>query len=668
MGILWPQWAAESNAINKVLTVNRTRRFVSLVWCRATIRQLVKMCRSRRFDPAAEAAFQRFYATQNYTPARFGLAIGFIAWCVFGVWDVLAFPELLGPLLTVRLLLVAPILGGLWWVIVHRPEVFKARMQRGLLVGQASILFGLFLLMGIVWTADPLVALQRFWPAFMGVLFYQYAFLGMRLYLAAILGILTLVALSVAVFLSSMATPIAGALVLQFILLNGLGMIVCARHEIHHRTLFRLREHYLRQVRTAQTARAKALRYSQRVNTARGLLKAERAKTAAAITEKERFFSAAYHDLQQPLSVIGLYLRLARGKLGRAAVSTDIQPDLAVIEGAAQDIALMFKGVRDTWSIGGSEPIIEAVELNPVFDEIARNWDDRARQKGLALRVIRRMRPPFFVFSDRTLLKRALSNLVGNAIKYTEHGGLLFGSVGWAGRPSVLIHVRDTGIGIPEAFQTRIFDEYFRIDPSRHDRKRGLGLGLSIVRRIEQSLPGHRLSFHSRLGHGSRFSLEAPAAKEPLAASQSTDNPAAEESAQDILAGKYVVVVEDERLILDALVAAVREAGCLAEGVESAAAARALFAVRDRCPDILVTDYRLQCGETALDIIASLRNQFEWSRDTPALIVTGELMDLTPLLTGVQGPYDIYRKPIDAETLLRRLSELVTPPRPSYPR
>ena len=262
------------------------------------------MRRSRRFNPAAEAAFQNFHATQNYTPARFGVVIGFIVWCLFGVWDVLAFPELYRPLLTVRLFLVAPILGGLWWGIVHRPEIFKAHMQHGLLVGQAAILLGLLLLMGIVWTVDPAMALQRFWPAFMGVLFYQYAFLGMRFHLAALLGLIALLVLSVAVCLSGMAAPIAGAVVLQFTLLNGLGMIVCARQEIHHRALFRLREHYLRQVRTAQAAHARALRYSQRVSTARDLLKAERAKTAATIAEKERFFSAAYHDLQQPLSVI----------------------------------------------------------------------------------------------------------------------------------------------------------------------------------------------------------------------------------------------------------------------------------------------------------------------------------------------------------------------------
>jgi len=141
-----------------------------------------------------------------------------------------------------------------------------------------------------------------------------------------------------------------------------------------------------------------------------------------------------------------------------------------------------------------------------------------------------------------------------------------------------------------------------------------------------------------------------------------TDVPSTKESALDTLAGKYVVVVEDNRHILDALVEAIREAGCLVEGVESATAARALFIARDRCPDLLVSDYRLPCGETALDVIASLRDQFEWASDTPTLIVTGELMDLAPLLADLQARYAIYRKPIDAETLLRRLRELVTPP------
>jgi hypothetical protein len=120
--------------------LNRIRRFAPFIWCRVTFRQLAKMRRSRRFNPAAEAAFQSFYASQNYAPARFGVALGFIAWCTFGLWDVLAFPELCGPLLAIRLLLIAPILGGLGWVIARRPEVFKACMQRCLLVGQASIL------------------------------------------------------------------------------------------------------------------------------------------------------------------------------------------------------------------------------------------------------------------------------------------------------------------------------------------------------------------------------------------------------------------------------------------------------------------------------------------------------------------------------------------------
>jgi CheY-like chemotaxis protein len=292
-----------------------------------------------------------------------------------------------------------------------------------------------------------------------------------------------------------------------------------------------------------------------------------------------------------------------------------------------------------------------------MFDEIARELGERALRKGLVLRVNKRRRPPLFALSDRTLLKRALSNLVGNAIKYTECGGVILGAVSL--QSSIRIDVRDTGIGIPEEFQARIFDEYFRIENSGRDRRRGLGLGLSIVRRIEESLPDHRLSFRSRPGWGSRFSLEVPATAGPASESVSSVGLLTTSPVREILQGKYVVVVEDERLILDGLVEAIRHAGCLVEGVESAAAARALFADRDRCPDILVTDYQLKCGETALDIVAALRDRFEWASGTPVLFVTGELMNPITVPADFEGTYDVYYKPIDADALLCRLRDLV---------
>jgi CheY-like chemotaxis protein len=256
------------------------------------------------------------------------------------------------------------------------------------------------------------------------------------------------------------------------------------------------------------------------------------------------------------------------------------------------------------------------------------------------------------VRSNRILLKRALSNLVSNAIKYTERGGVVLGAVGLSSR--VRIDVWDTGLGIPAAFQSRIFDEYFQVANPAGERKKGLGLGLAIVRRIERNLPGHQLHFTSTPGRGSRFSLSMPVGSKPRGcAMQAT-------GVDRLLEGKYVVVVEDERTNLDGLVWALSEAGCIAEGVDSAEAARLLFAERDRCPDILVTDFLLGQGATGLDAVAALREAYEWATEVPILFVTGDL-DVFPKLVGFQGFYTIHYKPIDTDVLLAKLCYMLKP-------
>jgi len=84
-------------------------------------RQLEKPLWSRPFDPAKEAAFQQFYADRTYAQSRFGVSLAFIAWCAFSTWDVLGFPLLSERLMAIRLLLVAPIIGWVWWVSAKCP-------------------------------------------------------------------------------------------------------------------------------------------------------------------------------------------------------------------------------------------------------------------------------------------------------------------------------------------------------------------------------------------------------------------------------------------------------------------------------------------------------------------------------------------------------------------
>lgn len=616
--------------------------------------------RGHHFAQAEEGAFRAFHADRTYAQARCGIALGFVAWCGFAIWDVMAFPALCLELITVRLLLVAPVLGGLWWFLANRPQHFKARMSLYLACGPWAASVGLLLMLELAYRVTPEQAFVQIWPAFAGIFFFEYAFLGLLFAPAALLGNVSLVLVGLFGVSSHVPTATLVGAFLTLASFNVLGMIVCAREEIHQRMLFRVGHHYRRQVGTARQERENARRArdeacAERVRSEMALtqLELERTKVEGLTHERERFFSAAFHDLQQPLSIIGLYVRLAKGKVEGGQV-LGVEPELAAIEGAAQDIAAMFKGVREAWDLGHAAPELALVDVNELLAEIALELRTRAERKGLSLRFRPSRAAPCCARSDRALLKRAVCNLVINAIKYSQQGGVVLGAV--RTRDRITISVRDTGVGIAEAWHGRVFDEFVRVNDPAQARQPGLGLGLSIVRRIQQALPEHRLELWSRSGRGSRFSLIMPAAAKDSTASCPMLVPA---PVRDALRDKYVLVVEDERLILDGLLESLRAAGCVAEGVAGVVAARSLLASRDRCPDALVTDHRLRDGETGADIVAVLREQFEWAAATPVVFVTGAL-DWPGPPQGFDGRWQVLRKPIDPDGLVRRLGALLS--------
>ncbi|MFZ4703040.1 MAG: ATP-binding protein, partial [Candidatus Methylumidiphilus sp.] len=582
-----------------------------------------------------------------------------------GLWDGLGFPGLLAELAAIRFGFIAPMLAGVVWLIVYRPNQFRDNLQCILLTVPLIAALGLFLMMTVAQQEDANKAFAQYWPGFSALYYFVYAFLGMRLFPASLVGVLSFAMVCLAASRHGVQSSTSGPAILHLAILNVLGIIICARMETQDRTLFRMRQHHFRLSRSAraerlnaQEARDETLLENTRAEAALMLAQSERAKLALAIAERERFLSAAYHDLQQPLTTIGLYVRLAKDKLGEKEDAA-IQSDLEVVESAAQDIALMFKGVRDTWEVGGVQPNIEVVNLYSVFAEIARELRERAERKGLALRIRESTCPMLRVRSDRRLLKRALSNLVCNAIKYTDRGGVVLGSVCLESK--VRIDVWDTGIGIPPEFQQRIYDEYFQINNAPHDHTQGLGLGLSIVKRIEKNLPDHKLNLSSRPGKGSRFSLTVPRTSEHCPALFGTGETYPRLARNRSLEGKYIVIVEDDPANLNGMIQTLGGSGCIVEGVDSVENASRLFAERERCPDILVTDYLLRYGQTGLEAIVALRQHFEWAQDVPVLFVTGEL-ELKSKLVNFKGVYDIHCKPIEPDIWLEKVSALLTYP------
>jgi signal transduction histidine kinase len=215
---------------------------------------------------------------------------------------------------------------------------------------------------------------------------------------------------------------------------------------------------------------------------------------------KTRLMAEVGHDLTQPLTVIiGTLERLAMtaDELGRSMIN---RANAAAGRMERAFTALMEKARME---VGTVAPKSQRFALDLLFEELRDQHGEDARRKSLELHVLPSGE---MVVSDPTLLASILHNLVSNAIRYTDRGKVEIRARQSDGK--LLVEIEDTGIGIAETQLPLIFDEFRQLDG---DRRRGMGLGLSIVKRTAELL-GHRLSVHSKVGAGSRFTVEVPCA------------------------------------------------------------------------------------------------------------------------------------------------------------
>jgi two-component system, OmpR family, phosphate regulon sensor histidine kinase PhoR len=217
-------------------------------------------------------------------------------------------------------------------------------------------------------------------------------------------------------------------------------------------------------------------------------------------------FSAAVmalagHDLRAPLQVI----IAAHDMLGRRIHGEAEQVQLRLIENAAMQIAESLTQLVEVLrlqqaSTGG---YLEPIPLHPILSALAFEFTGLAAAKGIELRVLP---ASTLVSSNPVLLSAILRNLIRNAINYSPYGGHVLVACRRRGSEAH-IEVRDSGIGIPRAELTKVFEAFHRADANHAD---GLGLGLFIVQRAAQFL-GHRIEVRSAAGRGSCFVVVANA-------------------------------------------------------------------------------------------------------------------------------------------------------------
>ncbi|MDP4025591.1 hybrid sensor histidine kinase/response regulator [Methylobacterium sp. NEAU 140] len=400
-----------------------------------------------------------------------------------------------------------------------------------------------------------------------------------------------------------------------------------------------------RRVREAITLRFENTALIERLRAETGAAHRARQDAERANAAKSQFLAAASHDLRQPIHALGLFLQ--------ALSQTDLASGQRGIVQSAQAATLASTDMLDTLldfsrlEAGVVTPRPAAFELQPLLDKIENDLAHLADAKQLIYRV----RPTdLAILSDAALLEPVLRNLVLNAIRYTDRGGLLIGCRRRG--TGVSIEVYDTGIGIPDDQREEIFREFHQLGNPERDRRKGLGLGLAIARGLATALD-HPLSLASREGRGSVFRIRVPRAitVEPKAdADHPSDRPAS-----GALAGARILIVDDDAIVRGAMVALLSGWGCRCRAFEMPGEAIARLP-DEPAPDALICDYRLRGSLTGADAIAMLRRH--WGRPVPAILITGDTAPAR-LREALDSGVPLIHKPVPPDTLHQALLTLI---------
>jgi signal transduction histidine kinase len=371
-----------------------------------------------------------------------------------------------------------------------------------------------------------------------------------------------------------------------------------------------------------------------------------------AMVSRSRFLATAAHDLRQPVQSLLLFLGVLKPHVlaeGKEALNHIVRglDGLRDLLDSLLDISRLDAGIV--------QPSVEDIPLHDLMDPIIASYAPLAAGKGLQFqadlcaRVLR---------SDPTLLGRMVRNLIENALRYTEAGRIGIRCREVEGR--LRIEVYDTGIGIAPEHLTSIWEEFHQIAPHRRDRDRGpgpgpgpgpclgLGLGLAMVQRLS-ALLDHPVDVRSTPGRGSVFTIAVPMG-------EAVPDGVPQPTVQEIGAGRYALVVDDDAVVLLGLKATFEAWGYDVLAVRAAGPALEGLRQTGRQPDVIVADYRLREGQCGTDVILQVRAQCDAA--IPGIILTGETGAEAQRDAKAHG-FDLILKPVTPRQLHQAVERLL---------
>ncbi|PWC58897.1 histidine kinase [Azospirillum sp. TSH7] len=377
-------------------------------------------------------------------------------------------------------------------------------------------------------------------------------------------------------------------------------------------------------------------------------LRASKAEADRANVAKSKFLAAASHDLRQPVQAMMLFQSALAERLDGHPASRLLKP----LGEAMGGLRMLLDSLLDVSRLDAGLIVPTPVDM-PVgllLERLGAEYQPQAAAKGLRLRVVP---SGATIRSDPALLERILRNLIENALRYTERGGVLIGCRRQGG--NLHIDVIDTGIGIQPDKHEEIFEEFFQVGNPERDRNKGLGLGLAVVRRLARLL-GHRIELRSLPGGGSMFRVEVPVVALSSSGSGKPNNVHPVNGHPVNGHPSLILVIDDEPLVRKGLQAMLESWGyrvLTAGSIQDAV----LLVESGKWPDAILADYRLRSGETGLNAIKAVCERLDVP--VPATVITG---DTAPerLVEVRAGGHALLHKPVAATDLRNAVVEMLS--------
>jgi signal transduction histidine kinase/DNA-binding NarL/FixJ family response regulator len=378
-------------------------------------------------------------------------------------------------------------------------------------------------------------------------------------------------------------------------------------------------------------------------------LAAQKRVAEEASLAKTRFFAAASHDLRQPLHAIGL---LAASLNDPAATPAQHAKTSGHIVYNVEALNQLFNQVLDLARLesGVAQVIRLHFRLSELFERVGSQYRPQAAAKGLALRIAP---TSMIVYDDPVLLERVLSNLLSNAVRYTEQGAIWLGFRRAGRQTGGYIEVRDSGVGIAPEEHERIFEEFYQVANPRRDARQGHGLGLPTVKRLV-ALLGGELQLRSAPGRGSVFRFAVQAGDASGIVASLNDSVVGGPAAQ----GRRVLCIDDDPSILEGLASLLERWGCNVRGARDEA--DALAALADGfVPDAVLCDYQLANRRTGAQALSAIRGALarDGHDNVVTVLITGDMASAELAALALQG-IPVLHKPVTPARLRRTLEML----------